>query len=294
MTTATPSPAAIAAWREDNAARKRALGPGPDMAATRELSLTVPDAAPVRARFLVPTDRPAGVLVYLHGGGWVTGSIDTFDRLGRELARRTGWAVLLVDYAKAPERPFPAGVEDAWAAWQWAVQHADDELGSLGTTLADGFGLVVGGDSSGGNLATVVARRARDAGVRLDGQILVYPVTDCDPDRPSYRAAPDSRSHIQLIWDLYCPAELRTGPDASPLRAESLAGLAPALILDAEHDALNSEIDAYAERLTAEGVELARHHLPGVEHGCLSYWDTVPAAGRALDAIRDWLALLVR
>jgi acetyl esterase len=253
------------------------------MDAVRELEL------PARARLLVPTDQPGGVLVYLHGGGWVNGSIDTFDRLGRELARRSGWAVLLVDYAKAPEQPFPAGLEDAWAAWQWTVAHAADELADLGTPLPENARFVVGGDSSGGNLATVVARRARDAGVRLDGQLLVYPVTDCDPDRPSYRAQPDSEAHMKLLWDLYCPADLRTHPDASPLRAESLSGLAPALILNAEQDALNSEIDEYAERLSAEGVTVERHHMPGVQHGCLSYWGTVPEASDALDVIAAWL-----
>ncbi|MDO5683732.1 MAG: alpha/beta hydrolase [Propionibacteriaceae bacterium] len=282
------SAAAIATWRADNIARKRALGPGPDMAATRDLLLPTEDN-PVRARLLVPVPQPAGVIVYFHGGGWITGSIDTFDRLGRELARRTGWTVLLVDYAKAPERPFPQGLEDAWAAWQWTVDHVAAELTDLGTPPQEGFGIVVAGDSSGGNLATVVARRARDAGVRLDGQVLIYPVTDCDPNRPSYQDVPDSRGHIEAIWDLYCPVDLRTHPDASPLRAPSLAGLAPALVLSAETDALNSEIEEYADRLAAEGVRVARHHMPGTQHGCLSYWDTVPAAGSGLDAIAAWL-----
>ncbi|MDO5499903.1 MAG: alpha/beta hydrolase, partial [Propionibacteriaceae bacterium] len=226
-------------------------------------------------------------LAYLHGGAWITGSIDTFDRLGRELARRSGWAVLLVDYAKAPERPFPAGLEDAWAAWQWAAEQAAAELTDLGTPLADESGLVIAGDSSGGNLATVVARRARDSGVRLDGQVLIYPVTDCDLDRPSYD--PDSAERLGMIWELYCPPQRRTDPDVSPLRAPSLAGLAPALILNAERDPLNSEIDAYAERLAAEGVPIARHRMPGVDHGCLSYWDTVPAADAGLHAIVAWL-----
>ena len=285
--------AELAEWRAGNAAAKAALGPGPELAVVHELALPGPGARTVRARLLVPTPSPAGVLVYLHGGGWVTGSIDTFDRLGRRFAERSGWAVLMVDYAKAPEHPFPAGLEDAWAALVWAGSQVVGVLAGLGAPLDGDLRLVAGGDSSGGNLATVCARRARDAGgPALAGQLLVYPVTDCDLDRPSHRADPQSRARLDLLWSLYCPAGLRTGPDASPLRAASLAGLPPTLLVTAEFDTLNEEIDAYATRLATEGVPVRRHRLDGLRHGSLSYWKETPEANRGVEAATAWLRSL--
>lgn len=290
MTSHIPSAHAIAVEREANAARKAALGPGPEPRASRTLTLPV-DAtgADVRVRLLVAGERPAGLVVYLHGGGWYLGSIDTFDRLGRGLADQSGWAVAMVDYAKAPERPYPAAVEDAWAALRWAADGAAAELAAMGTPLATDWPLVVAGDSAGGNLATVSARRAREAGVRVDGQVLVYPVTDSDLDRPAYAVDAEARRGLAVIWDMYCPAERRGEPDAAPLRAASLAGLPPALVVTAEHDLLNSEVDEYAERLRGDGVPVEHHRIPRLAHGCLSYWGVEPEADAALAAIAAWL-----
>ncbi|HHU39353.1 MAG TPA: alpha/beta hydrolase [Propionibacterium sp.] len=284
-----PTRAEIAARRAENAAGKAALGPGPSLQRHRTLSIPTPDNVSVRARLLVPTASPRGVLVYLHGGGWVLGSIDTFDRLGRELARRSGWAVLMVDYAKAPERRFPDAVEDAWAALQWVPEHAGAELVDLLTPPAEGWRIAVGGDSAGGNLAAVAALRARDAGLLLDGQLLIYPVTDSDLDRPSYRSDPASRARLDEFWSLYCRDEQRTDPDAVPLRASSLAGTAPALVVNAEFDALNDEVDLYASRLAAEGVPVERHTMAGLHHGSISHWGTAPAASEALFVVAAWL-----
>lgn len=308
--------------RKANAARKAALGRGAEMTAVSTFEVPVARASgeesTVRCRYLVPNktgdDTWPGVFVYFHGGAWIYGSIDTFDRLGRELARRSGWVVCMVDYAKAPEHVFPAAVADAGAAVRWVAQHAETDLRDLGVPLASGFSrswapasrehgrekppargwrLAVGGDSSGGNLAAVTARKAVETGVRLDGQVLIYPVTDCDLKRSSYAAKPGSVWHMQEVWRTYTGSYPGKGPttlpDASPLRAESLAGQAPALVLNAEDDALNSEIDAYAERLAAEGVPVARHFIPDSPHGILSYWDTVPPASEAVDAIAAWL-----
>lgn len=284
-----PTLTQIIARRAENAAGKAALGPGPAMARMRTLTIPTPDNASVRARLLVPTDEPGGVVVYLHGGGWVLGSIDTFDRLGRELARRSGWAVLMVDYAKAPERRFPDAVGDAWAALRWACERAETELIDLLAPLPRGWRIVVAGDSAGGNLAAVAALRARDAGVRLDGQVLIYPVTDCDLDRASYRADPEASARMDEFWSLYCRDEQRSDPEAAPLRAATLAGLPPTLVINAEHDALNDEVDAYASRLVEEGVRVTRHTIAGQPHGCLSHWGTQPAASDALDVIAEWL-----
>lgn len=281
--------ARVRADRAANVERKAALGIGAPMQAVRTVDVPVHGAPAVRVRLLAPVAEPRAVLVYLHGGGWVLGSIDTFDRLGRELAHRTQAVVVMVDYAKAPERPFPAAPADAWAAYTWAAAHVEAELADLGTPLQAGWRLLVGGDSAGGNLAAVVARRARETGTRLDGQLLIYPVTDSDLTRPSHLADPEGRHAMVEFWDLYASPDQRTSPDAAPIRAADLSGQAPALILNAEHDALNDEIAAYALRLAEAGVPVAHHTLPGSPHGVMSYWDTSEAAGAALEVIADWV-----
>lgn len=283
--------ARILTAREENTARKLALGPGPEMTAVHTFTRPVGDRE-VRLRWLVPIPRPRAVLVYLHGGGWVLGSIDTFDRLGRELARRCEAAVLMVDYAKAPEQRFPAAIEDAWASLSWAVNNAPAALAALGTPLRTGWPLIVGGDSAGGNLAAVLARRSVEAGIRLDGQLLIYPVTDSDLDRPGYRADPAGRARLADFWDLYAAPGDRTHPDAAPLRASSLSGQTPALVINAEHDTLNDEITAYADRLEREGVQVARYTLADAGHAVMSYWDTNAAAGAGLDVIAEWVRTL--
>lgn len=283
--------ARILTARDENTARKLALGRGPEMTAVHTFTRPVGERE-VRLRWLVPTPRPRAVLVYLHGGGWVLGSIDTFDRLGRELARRCEAAVLMVDYAKAPEQRFPAAVEDAWASLSGAAGNAPAALTALGTPLETGWPLLVGGDSAGGNLAAVLARRAVKAGMRLDGQVLIYPVTDSDLDRPGYRADPAGRARLASFWDLYAAPQDRTHPDAAPLRAPTLSGQAPALVVNAEHDALNDEITAYADRLEREGVQLARYTLADAEHAVMTHWDTDTAAGAGLDVIADWIRTL--
>lgn len=294
MASTRPSDDEIATARAENAARKAALGPGPDLAETHTFTIPRADAPPVEVRFLVPIPNPIGLLIYFHGGGWVMGSIDTFDRLGRTMAERSGFAVLMVDYAKAPEYPYPAAVEDAWAALVWAIDNADAELAALDMTLVPGWPLVVGGDSAGGNLATVAARRGRDAGLHhVSGQLLIYPVTDSDPDRAAYLADPEGRAHLLQLWELYCAPERRGEPDAAPLRAESLVGLPPTLLVNAEHDLLNAEADDYAARLGAAGVTVERHRMRDLPHGALSYWGTEPEADRALDVMAAWLRSLV-
>lgn len=285
-----PGPDEIAVARAENVARKAALGPGPDMAETHTFTIPRSDAPPVTVRLLVPTPEPTGLLIYLHGGGWVMGSIDTFDRLGRVLARRSGFAVLMVDYAKAPEYPYPAAVEDAWATLLWAIDNADAELAALDMSLRAGWPLVIGGDSAGGNLATVCARRARDAGFHhVTGQLLIYPVTDSDPDRAAYVADPERRANLLQLWELYCPPEHRDDPDAAPLRAESLAHLPRTLLVTAEDDLLNDECADYAARLAADGVGVDCHVITGLPHGAISYWGTEPEADRAIDVIAHWL-----
>jgi len=260
------------------------FGEPPDMQHTRDLSIPVRDGASIPGRLLVPTKRPRALLVYLHGGGWVLGELFRFDTLARRLAVRTGAAVLLVDYRLAPEYPFPVPVLDAWDALCWAGAQTEALLGMS-------VPLLVGGDSAGGNLAAVVSRRAHEhGGPELAAQLLIYPVTDADFTRASY-LAPDNQTLLPTplmawFWGHYIqdPAA-RQHPDASPLRAADLAGLAPALVLTAAHDILRDEGVAYADALRAAGVEVEHHDIPGQMHGFFTMTGILPGSDVGMDKI---------
>jgi acetyl esterase len=248
------------------AALAEMAGPGPAMARVEEHQVAVSDGV-VPLRVLVPLVPARGVIVYYHGGGWVLGRIDEFDTLARKLAERTSCAVVLVDYRLAPEHRYPTAVDDAYAALQWVGMHLADIAGK------EGVPLIVAGDSAGGNLAAVMALRVRDrGGPPIALQVLVYPVTDADFDRPSYTDPANqlllTREAMIWFWGHYLPdAARRTEPDASPLRAADLAGLPPAVVLTAEHDVLRDEGEAYAERLTAAGVPVDFKRHTGQMHG---------------------------
>ena len=241
------------------------VGPAPAMFRVEEHSLAVPDGA-VPIRVLVPLEQPAGVIVYYHGGGWVVGSIDESDTVARKLAERTSCSVVLVDYRLAPEHRYPVAVDDSWAALEWVDEH-------LAEIAAPGVPLFVAGDSAGGNLAAVMALRARDrGGPPIASQILIYPVTDADFERPSYTDLENqlllTREAMVWFWDHYAPdAERRGEADASPLRAADLAGLPPAVVLTAEYDVLRDEGEAYAERLREAGVPVNIQRYEGQTHG---------------------------
>jgi acetyl esterase len=242
-------------------------GPAPSMARVEEHRIPAPDG-PVPVRVLVPLEPARGVIVYYHGGGWVLGTPDEFDTLARRLAERTSCAVVLVDYRLAPEHRYPAAVDDAYAALVWTGRR----LRAIAGTTED-VPLIVAGDSAGGNLAAVMARRARDrGGPPLALQVLIYPVTDADFDRPSYTDPENqlllTREAMIWFWDHYAPdSARRKEADASPLHATDLAGLPPAVVLTAEHDVLRDEGEAYAERLTAAGVPVEVKRHAGQMHG---------------------------
>lgn len=227
-----------------------------------------------------PTTRLPAVM-YLHGGGWVIGDLRTHDRLCRRLANRARVRVLAVDYRLAPEHPFPAGLEDAAAALRWLAEHAS-------RLCIDPRALGVAGDSAGGNLAAVLALMARDGGPdrslpALAHQALFYPVTDLMADAPSYRTTSTqlpltaATMHYFIGHYLHDPA-LRLDWRASPLRAPSLAGAAPALVLTVAHDPLCDEGCAYVRRLGQAGVRVTHLHCNDQMHGLLGQAQLVTAA----------------
>jgi acetyl esterase len=241
-------------------------GPAPEMARVEEHQVEIADGA-VPVRVLVPFEPARGVIVYYHGGGWVLGCIDEYDTMARKLAERTSCAVVLVEYRLAPEHRYPIAVEDSYAALVWVGEHLAKIAGQGDVPL------IVAGDSAGGNLAAVMALRARDqGGPPIALQVLIYPVTDADLDRPSYTDAENqlllTRDAMIWFWDHYVPdPSRRSEPDASPLRAVDVGGLPPAVVLTAEHDVLRDEGEAYAERLSAAGVAVDFRRHAGQMHG---------------------------
>jgi acetyl esterase len=258
-------------------------GPGEPVAEVRDLRAA---GVPVRA-FRPAGDGPLAVVAYLHGGGWATGDLETHGPLLRALANASGAIVAGIDYRLAPEHPFPAALEDSLAAVRWLAAHA----GELG---GDGARLAIAGDSAGGNLATVVARRLRGE-VELRLQALIYPVTDAARDTPSWREFADGYGLTGLnmgrFWDVYLDGADGADPDVSPLRAPDLAGLPPAYIQTAEADVLRDEGEAYAAALRDAGVPVVLDRRPGTVHGFVRWLAVTTVAG---DAVRDLGAALRR
>ena len=233
----------------------------------------------IRALLLQPKECAAGLIVYLHGGGWVIGALADYEVLARKLCAETGCAVLVPDYRLAPEHPFPAGPDDCDDALLWAWSARQHLIGHDGA-------LIVAGDSAGGNLATVSAASLHGR-VHLAGQILIYPVTDIDFDRPSYVAygngdVPLSRADMLWFFRHYAPEAAWPDPRIAPLRAPSLDGQPPAIVITAENDVLRDEAEAYAARLADAGVPTTVRRYAGMTHGFIRYHDLVDVAGQAV------------
>jgi acetyl esterase len=256
---------------------------GPEMKSVRNTRVPVSGGF-VPLRVLTPGDNPSGVIVYYHGGGWVLGTIDDSDLLGRQLAQRTGCVVVLVDYRLAPEYRYPVAVDDSWAALQWVSARVEELAGRP-------VPLIVAGDSAGGNLAAIMTLRARAAGgPALAAQVLAYPVTDCDLDTGSYTDPENqlmlSRDSMVWFWDHYAPvAGSRFHRDASPMRAGTFAGLPPAIVLTAEHDVLRDEGEVYATQLIKSRVPVKHQRFAGQMHGFFTMVGLLPGADAGMDFV---------
>ena len=228
-------------------------------------------------------DRLPG-LVYLHGGGWVIGNLQSHDRLCRSLANQARLCVVAVDYRLAPEHPFPAALDDSVAAWHWVVANADSlgiERGRIG----------IGGDSAGGNLAAVVALMGRDGALpRPMHQTLIYPVVDLSARGASYlevtSGVPLTAATMHYFIDHYTPnAPDRLDWRASPAKAATLAGAPPALVVTVAHDPLCTEGRDYAAQLEADGVRVTALHLGDHMHGMLMHGKLIRASRRIVDFV---------
>jgi acetyl esterase len=234
--------------------------------------------------------RPA--LVYFHGGGFVFGNLDTHDAVCRALAKESGAVVISVDYRLAPEHKFPAAVEDSYAATVWVAANAE-RLG------IDARRIAVGGDSAGGNLATVIAMRCRDAGgPALAAQLLIYPVTDSSSfETSSHRELGEgyflTRAAMEWFTGHYvASADQKRHPEVSPLLAPDLSGLPPALVITAEFDPLRDEGEAYAQRLQQAGVPVTVSRYPGMIHGFVSMRGVLAGGRQAIQEAGKFTALM--
>jgi acetyl esterase len=234
-----------------------------------------------------PTDDPAPpVVMFFHGGGFVVGDLDTHDGTARQHAVGADAIVVSVDYRLAPEHPYPAAIDDAWAATQWVAQHGE-EIG------ADASRLAVAGDSAGGNISAVVAQRARDEAIQgappILFQLLWYPATLWDSSLPSFSENANAAildSAAVAAFSRYYAGEIDlSNPPVgmAPGRAADLAGLPAAYIAVAGHDPLRDDGARYGELLAAAGVPVEVHNATSMVHGYLGYAGVVPAATEAMD-----------
>ncbi|MER6304663.1 alpha/beta hydrolase [Streptomyces sp. NPDC001657] len=275
--------------------RAEARPPGPEIAHVEDL--TVGSAAAVGARLYRPSVAFGPLVVFLHGGMWTIGDLESHDRVCRRLALRTGAAVLSVDFRRAPEHPWPAAVDDCVDVLRWATAGGDSQV----RVGIDGP-IVVMGDSSGGNLAALACLRLRDEGGPLPAaQVLAYPNTDLTLSCPSARSK--AMGWGLTVDDVAWGAEQwvpdpsrRADPGVSPLYAADLGGLPPAVVVTAEHDPLRDEGDAYAARLADANVPVRHRCEAGMVHGFLTLDTLSPAAAQAGDRlfadVADLLALV--
>ena len=261
---------ALGPSRNDIIRQARVAGGRQPIGAVRELTVDGAEGS-IRARLYVPSARrdaePAPTLMFFHGGGMALGDLDTHDAACRHLAEHSGVQVISVDYRRAPEHPFPAGVDDCFSAYQWLVKNAD-------AVNADPDRLAVGGDSAGGYFAATTAIQAAEAGLPLAFQLLVYPCTDFVNESVSFRLFGGGDFHLTAEgigrasgWYFPDPADRHHPLGSVLLRDDLPAGLASAHVVTAGFDPLRDEGEAYADLLAAHGVTVTRKRYPSMIHG---------------------------
>ena len=280
-------------------AASRAAIPPPRVDSVQDIKVKG-GAGPLDARVYRVGPTPAPTVVFFHGGGWVAGDLETHDRQARNLAVETGAIVISVDYRRPPEVRFPGAFEDALAATQ-------DVIARIAEFGGDSARVGVAGDSAGGNLAATTAIACRDAGIKLAAQLLVYPVTDVlgnfadakeNARFPSRAENADGYFLTRATMEWFCGHYLQDrahGADwrVSPLRANNLARLAPAIVCTAWFDPLRDEGKAYAEALKAAGVPTSYYDGPGLIHGYFGLGEASETAKREAQRVRaDFKALL--
>lgn len=238
------------------------IGSGPDMHSVSDQRVSCRGGA-IRTRIFTPSDDVDGIILFLHGGGWVLGAIEDFDTYARALAAYSNCTVVLPDYRLAPENRFPAGLQDAKDVLHWIA----DNRGAL---AAENAPLVIAGDSAGGNLATVVARHTiGDIDIAL--QVLYYPVADCNFETVSYKThgtgLPLKSRDMEWFFSHYAPRDQWMNSDIAPLRSTDLSGMPPAIIVVAEYDVLHDEGVAYGEKLRNAGCVVTQRTGHGLTHG---------------------------
>jgi acetyl esterase len=251
---------------------------GPELAEVRDI-----DAGGVPTRLYRPTlELGLPLLVFLHGGGWMLGDLETHDAMHRQIAARAGCAVLAVGYRLAPEHPFPAGLDDATNALRWARRNAE-------ALHCDPARIALGGESAGANFTAAITLRLREAGEAQPlFQLLIHPATDMAFSLPAFDevVVPGlDRSYLEDCRSLYLGEAAPDHPHVSPLRAEDHSGLAPAIVLTASEDPLRDDGEYYARALIAAGVETLAVRLQGLPHGFLFLPAEIPAVGAAFDTV---------
>ena len=275
--------------RDMTAATRAALGKGPELPQVKDLQIPTRSGS-LTARLVVPAAEIKGLIVYLHGGGWVIGTLDDFDAMARALAVRSQCAVLMPDYRLAPEHPFPAGINDAEDAIAWAAAHQPELIGKT-------VPLLVGGDSAGGNLAAV-ATHSLLGRVAIKGQLLIYPVTNNDFNTASYQQYSAgmqlTKRDMEWFFEHYAPAAMHADPRISPMNQKQIEGLPRTVVLTSEYDVLRDDGDRYACKLIAAGVPVVTRRMAGLPHGFVRLYNIVEAADRAMTTIAQDVTTLLQ
>lgn len=281
---------------EMRAGNKRAVqasSKGPDVFSIEDRTIDGADHQ-IPIRIYTPNEKgPFPLFIYLHGGGFVLGDLDSHDVICRNISIESGHKVISVDYRLAPEHPFPAAIDDSYAAFEWVVQNADELNG-------DSARISIGGDSAGGNLAAVVCLRARDRkNSSIVKQVLLYPVTDYYSvlEKSAYGSYEKYGRHglsclkMSEFWRHYTEntAIEKNNPYLSPIQAPSMSELPPALIVTAEYDILRDEGAAYAKRLEQEGVPVVLQEIENVNHGYLRSFPDLDESKKIFRSVANFL-----